>query len=86
MIVGPESSFVNFMTLAESVALAPIIGFWISLATSSGIEVNDFDLLTILLLFLIWTSSYIERESFTIMCLVIQNRGCNQNNLKIFKP
>lgn len=68
MIVVPESNFVNFMTLAESVALAPIVGFWTSLARSSVLEVEEFDLLTIVLLLIIWTSSYIERESFTIMC------------------
>lgn len=53
MIVVPESSFVNFMTLAESVALAPIIGFSTSLVRSSVLEVDDFDLLRIVLFFII---------------------------------
>jgi len=74
MIVVPESSVVNFITLAESVALAPIIGFWTSLVRSSVLDVDDFDLLTIELLFIIWRPSYIERESFTIMRRVIQKK------------
>lgn len=36
MTVDPDSSFVNFITLAESVALAPIVDFGTSLAVFSA--------------------------------------------------
>lgn len=45
MTAGAESTFVNFIILAESVALAPIVGFSTSLEVVSILEVEDFKLL-----------------------------------------
>lgn len=62
MTVVPDSTFVNFVTLAESVALAPMGVFCTSLEVLSVFEVDDFNLFTLLLLFgllVLWTS-YIE--------------------------
>ena len=68
MTVVPESAFVNFITLAESVALAPMADFWTSLDVFSISEVDVFNLMTFVLLFgllVLWTSSYITSKSPT---------------------
>lgn len=60
MTVVPDSTFVNFVTLAESVALAPRVDFCTSLEAFSILEVDDFNLFTFALLFGLlvpWTSS-----------------------------
>lgn len=51
MTVGPDSSFVNFITLAESVALAPIVDFGTSLGVFSVFGFEDFNLLAVAVLF-----------------------------------
>lgn len=68
MTVVPESAFVNFITLAESVALAPMADFETSLDVFSISEVDVFNLMTFVLLFgllVLWTSSYITSKSPT---------------------
>lgn len=61
--MDPDSSFVNFMTLAESVALAPITDFWTSLDVISTLELIGFSLFADVLLFccllVSWASAYI---------------------------
>lgn len=41
--VGADNSLVNFISLAESVALEPIDGFCTSLDVCSKFDVDDFD-------------------------------------------
>lgn len=65
MTVVPDSAFVNFMTLAESVALAPMVGFCTSLEVFSKFEVdglNLFPLLLLLGLLVLWASSYVKSK------------------------
>ena len=50
MTICPESSLVNFVTLAESVVLEPVADFWTSVAEFSMFEVKDLNLLTVVLL------------------------------------
>lgn len=60
MTVEDDNSFVNFISLAESVALAPKGGFWITWIEFSEFEVDNFILLADELLFatlLFWCSS-----------------------------
>lgn len=45
MTAGADNSLVNFIILAESVALAPIADFWTSLVALSLVEVDVFNLL-----------------------------------------
>ncbi len=65
MTVVPESAFVNFITLAESVALAPMADFWTSLDVFSISEIDVFNLTFVSLfdLLVLWTSSYIKSQS-----------------------
>ena len=51
MTVGPDSSFVNFITRAESVALAPIVDFGTSLGVFSVFGFEDFNLFVVAELF-----------------------------------
>ena len=44
MTVVPESTFVNFITLAESVALAPILDFCTSWEALSTFDAEELDL------------------------------------------
>lgn len=65
MTVGPDNAFVNFISLAESVALAPMVGFWDSLEVSSPLEVDVLDLLPVELVLgvlLLWISSFIDEQ------------------------
>lgn len=64
----PESTFVNFITLAESVALAPMVDFGTSLDVSSISKFDVSNLLAFVLLFdlpMLCTFSYMKRKSFT---------------------
>lgn len=62
--VGTPSSFVNFMTLAESVALAPMFDFWTSLSVFSFSDADGLNLLAPPLcgLLVLWSSTYMLGE------------------------
>ena len=63
--VCPDNSFVNFISLAESVALAPMVDFCTSLNGFSVLDVDNFNLLIVefvFVLFPVWILSCILEE------------------------
>lgn len=64
MTAGADNSLVNFIILAESVALAPIVDFCTSLVVLSLVEVDVFNLLlseSVWVLLLVRASFYIKQ-------------------------
>lgn len=65
----PERTFVNFITLAESVVLPPMEDFRISSVGFSACEVDVFNLLLLVIpngLLPLWTSSCVIRVEVTL--------------------
>lgn len=63
--MDPDNSFVNFISLAESVDLAPTADLWISFELLSLSMVEDLVSLTAELVFalpLFWSFSYMQEE------------------------